>query len=125
MAYRQNNSAPNTSTDPRYKLVRGSPQKIAAVLSMALRKHGLDKAIRKYEFVLHWPEIVGASIAERTRPEGIERETLTVRCVNSEWAQELVFQKDIIIKRLNKFLEAHKVPDRISDVRFFVGPITK
>ena len=91
------------------------------VLKSALNRFGLANDIARYKFVLHWKEIVGEHIAKRTKPECINRETLIVRVVDSAWAQELAFQKDVILSRLQKFLGEK---DRVRDIHFYVGPLS-
>ncbi|MBX7138909.1 MAG: DUF721 domain-containing protein [Oligoflexia bacterium] len=94
------------------------PSSVEAVLRQALRKFGIDQELTKYKFVLHWPEIVGQDIADRTKPESLAHGVLSVRVVDSVWAQELGFHKQAILKRLKRYLE----PDQnVEDVRFFVG----
>lgn len=99
------------------------PQAAGKILSLALKRYGLDKEVAKYEFVLHWRAIMGASIADRTRPEAIQGSTLVVRVSNPQWAQELSFQKEIILKRLNRFLSDSHAMAQVNDVRFVVGDI--
>lgn len=93
-------------------------ESIQNILSRALGKHGLDREIARYKFVLHWSEIVGEEIARRAKPEYIRGATLMVRVSESVWAQELSFQKDIILKRLKKFLTNGDV---VRDIQFFVS----
>lgn len=95
-------------------------ESVANILTQALKKYGLDDRISRYQFVTHWPEIMGAAIAERSRPEYIRNSTLHVRVADAAWAQELGFQKPIIIKRLQRFLDKDTV---VKDVRFFIGPL--
>lgn len=90
------------------------------VLEKALRKYGLEKKINRYKFVTMWPKIMGAAIAERTRPEFIRQETLHIRVADPAWAQELSFQKPVIIRRLQRFMQNEV---KITDLRFFVGEL--
>lgn len=94
------------------------PEAVHEVLRSALRRHGLDEEIARYRFVLHWEEIVGKAVADRTRPECIRRGALVVRVNNSAWAQELSFRKEVILHRLQQFLDDGQV---VRDVRFYVG----
>lgn len=93
---------------------------IESVLKGALRQCGLDQDIARYRFVTHWSEIVGESIAERTRPECIRQGQLVVRVLDSVWAQELSFRRDAILKRLQRFLDSGEI---VSDIRFYVGTL--
>lgn len=94
---------------------------IEAVLKSALHQYGIDEDIARYRFVNHWSEIVGESIAQRTRPECIRNGQLVVRVVDSTWAQELSFRREAILKRLQRFLGADET---VTDVRFYVGALT-
>ena len=113
--YYNGNAARNTEVKGK------APAKIGGVLESALKRFGLDQDIARYQFVLHWDEIVGRDIALRTRPESLRNGLLRVRVADSVWAQELSFHKPVIMKRLRKFLEDEQI---VSDVMFYVGPIT-
>ncbi|NDC38220.1 MAG: DUF721 domain-containing protein [Proteobacteria bacterium] len=107
----------------RFYRRKATPQAAGKILSLALKRYGLDKEVAKYEFVLHWRSIMGALIADRTRPEAIQGSTLVVRVSNPQWAQELAFQKEIILGRLNRFLKDSHATAEVDDVRFVVGDI--
>lgn len=93
-------------------------ESIQNILSRALGKHGLDREIARYKFVLHWNEIVGDEIARRAKADSIRGTTLMVRVSDSAWAQELSFQKGVILKRLKKYLSNGET---VRDIQFFVS----
>ncbi len=99
----------------------GSPLSVEQVLSGLLKAKGIDKKIAKYKFVSHWAEIVGEDIAKRASPECLRNGALVVRVCNSAWAQELSFQKEIILQRLKKYTPQDEV---VKDVVFYVSPIS-
>lgn len=114
---------------PRLKTVdslgpnrRGSsvPMPVKNALLQVLSKYNLDKDFARYEFVLKWKEIVGEEIAKRTRPECFRNGALVVAVANSAWAQELTFNKRMILNRLKKHLSES---DFLNDVVFYVGNI--
>lgn len=111
------NSGGNTARSGKKDL-----ESIDAVLSSALKRFGLENDLARYKFVLKWKEIVGDHIAARSKPESINRGVLSVRVVSSTWAQELAFQKEIILKRLQKFLGDEEV---LRDVHFYVGRLDR
>jgi predicted nucleic acid-binding Zn ribbon protein len=82
---------------------RRSPQPVRELLRSVLRRNGLEKAVTRYEFVIHWNEIMGPDLARRTAPELIRNNILSIRVHSSAWAQELSFHKAVILKRLNHF----------------------
>jgi predicted nucleic acid-binding Zn ribbon protein len=92
----------------------------SAILEKAFRKYGLEDRVTKYKFVMHWPEIMGPAISQRSRPEYIRNKTLYIKVSDSGWAQELSFQKNVILTRLQRFLEKDTV---VKEIRFFVGEI--
>jgi predicted nucleic acid-binding Zn ribbon protein len=99
---------------------RKSPEKAQKILTLALKKFGIDKDIARYKFVLHWREIVGDDVAERSRPECFRNGALVVRVSSSTWAQELSFQKDAILRRLKAFVGSEM---EVNDVQFYVADL--
>jgi predicted nucleic acid-binding Zn ribbon protein len=95
-------------------------QEVKRILGPALRKFGLEEKITRYAFVLHWKEIVGSEIALRSRPESIRAKTLFVTVKDAIWAQELGFQKEVILKRLKPYLTEGQ---ELTDVMFVVGRV--
>ena len=95
-----------------------TPDSIKSILSAVLKKHGLETKLAKYDFVLHWPEIVGPEIAKRTKPLQIRNGILTVAVQNSIWAQELTFNKKMIIKKLVE--RAGEQNNSVKDIHFNV-----
>lgn len=93
------------------------PARAQAILKIALKRNGIDRQLARYNFVLHWKEIVGDEIAKRSRPECIRDDVLIVRVADSSWAQELSFQKKIILARLQRHLGESDV---VRDVQFYV-----
>jgi predicted nucleic acid-binding Zn ribbon protein len=73
---------------------------IKGILSKALAHKGIDKKMERYEFILHWEEIVGAKLAEVSKPEYISRKTLLVRVLHPVWAQEFTFMKPHLLRQL-------------------------
>jgi len=66
-----------------------------------------------------WPRVVGKKIAENTRIETVNRNTLVVNVSSPVWMQELQFLKKMIVEKLEKELG----PGIIRDVRFKTGPV--
>lgn len=102
---------------------KAQPKVVKDLLRSTLSRFGIDEQVSKYQFVLDWDKIVGPEIASRSKPHSLERGVLVVRVVNSEWAQELVFQKDVILSRLAKYslVAGDTETARVTDIRFVVG----
>ena len=94
--------------------------KIKGILSKALAFKGIDKKLERYEFILHWEEIVGEKLAEVSKPDEISRRTLLVRVLHPVWAQELTFMKAGLLYKLAPYL---KRGDVIDDMIFRVGSL--
>ncbi len=107
-------------SQPQVYRKKSSFEQASAILEKAFRKYGLEDKITRYKFVSHWNDIMGEGISKRSRPEFIKNKTLYIKVADSGWAQELSFQKDIILKRLQRFLEQEAV---VTDLRFIIGEI--
>ena len=110
----------NTALYYAFPKRKSKPVAAEAILKRALKKYGLDRDIARYHFVLKWEEIVGAEIARRSRPECIRGKSLFVRVADSMWAQELSFQKAVILHRLKKYVADGQ---QVEDIRFCVGEL--
>lgn len=119
--------AHNTATDFRARRDREQrrhyarkPKKIADVLAQLITARGYGRIQSDADFTAAWQRAAGDSIARYTRPGRVRRGTLEVTAGNSTIIQELTFQKQQILTRLQTAL-----PDaKIRDIRFRVGAIT-
>lgn len=93
---------------------------VKGILAKALAYKGLDKKVERYEFILHWREIVGDKIADISKPDYISRRALIVTVKHSAWAQELTFQKQVLLQKLARYL---KKGDLVNDMVFRVGQV--
>lgn len=61
------------------------------------------QAQRQFRLVLtHWPKVVGFAVARKTRPTGIQRQTLYVATETASWAQTLSYERLNILRKLNQ-----------------------
>jgi predicted nucleic acid-binding Zn ribbon protein len=103
------------------------PNAASAILEGALKKFGLQEKVDEYRFVAQWEEIVGETIAKKTKPYKLFRGCLFVSVENSAWAQELSFRKQVILDRLARLSTDGKMGisdknlPRIRDLRFVVA----
>jgi len=58
----------------------------------------------------HWPAVVGDLVAQQTRPITIRRGVLCVATASAVWAQNLSFERQRILAKLNPLL-AHPLTD--------------
>jgi len=95
------------------------PKKISDVLAQLITARGYGRVQATADFNAAWQQAAGATIAKYTRPGRLRRGTLEVTASNSTIIQELTFQKQQILAKLQTAM-----PDAtIRDIRFRVGSI--
>ncbi|PPS44816.1 DciA family protein [Chroococcidiopsis sp. TS-821] len=62
-----------------------------------------------------WAEVVGAAVAAHTRPLAIQRNILWVATSSAAWAQNLTFERQRILTKLNPYLPPNNL---LVDIRF-------
>jgi predicted nucleic acid-binding Zn ribbon protein len=95
------------------------PKTIAAVLAQLITARGYGRVQANEDFTAAWEGAVGATIAQYSRPGRLRRGVLEVTVSNSMMVQELTFQKqDVIAKLQAEFPDA-----KLRDIRFRVGKV--
>ncbi len=89
---------------------------IGSGLARLLEEWGLAESFRAAAALRDWRALVGAAIAQVARPLRIEGDTLWVAVKSQAWAQELNFQKGVILQRLNERIGR----ERFHNLRFTV-----
>ena len=87
---------------------------IGGTLKKLIKREGLEHEINQQKAINLWGDVVGQKIKENTEPIEVQFGVMTVKVKNSVWKQELQFQKNDIIKSLNKKL----IKTMIKDLRF-------
>jgi predicted nucleic acid-binding Zn ribbon protein len=105
---------------PRAFRPRGDLTAVRGILNKILARKGLAAKVSKYEFIMHWPEIVGPAFVTVSKPECILKDTLIVRVISSGWAQEMGFVKPILLQKLARYLPPGQ---SVREVTFRVGPL--
>lgn len=111
-------TTPNYTPRRRRFGVNSDLTSIKGILSKVLAHRGLDRRVERYEFILHWDQIVGQRLAEVSRPECIVNRTLIVNVLHSVWAQELTMIKPVLLESLAGYL---KPGDVVRDMIFRVN----
>ena len=93
------------------------PEAIASIIGRQLASLGLARKIKQASVEHLWPEIVGPEIAGHTRVLKVDAGRLFVSVDSPVWRQELMYQRDAFIARLNQEL----AEEIISDI-MFTGP---
>lgn len=65
------------------------------------------------QLVACWAEVVGSAVAMQTRPLYVQRQVLQVATSSAAWAQNLAFERQRILEKLNA-----RLPYQLSDIRF-------
>ncbi len=79
-----------------------------------LQKFGIDNAVAQNKALIIWNEIVGDKVAKNTEPDRVEHGVIIVKVSSPTWRQELYFQKNEIIEKINKTIGKRV----IRDIRF-------
>lgn len=75
---------------------------IGRSLTRLLDEWGLSESFRVASALKAWQELVGHAVAQVARPLRYDGDTLWVGVRSQTWAQELNFQKLLILQRLNE-----------------------
>ena len=89
------------------------PTSAARAIASALRFAGISDEIRGQRVLTEWAELVGAKIAQRTRPDGVTDRVLWVEVATSAWLHELNLLKPQLLKGLNERLGEPRLFDEI------------
>jgi predicted nucleic acid-binding Zn ribbon protein len=91
------------------------PQTASAAVAAALALHGITDQVRAGRVVTEWTELVGARIAQRTRPDGVVDRVLWVEVATSAWLHELNLLRPQLLASLRERLGEPAVFD---DLKF-------
>jgi len=97
------------------------PTNLAEILGEIALRYGWGVRLSKGKIWEVWEEIVGPQVAAHAWPECFrERDTLVVVVSDSVWMQQLSFQGQLFLERLNACLPAKA---KIKDIRFVLGDV--
>lgn len=65
---------------------------------------GLSNVTKELDIRKNWTAIVGENISKRAEPVRLKNKTLYVAVTSSAWMNELIFQKDDIVKKTNEII---------------------
>ena len=88
-------------------------QHIGTAIKSFLNKSGLKKGIDEQKAINIWNSTVGIKVSKNTKPISIKNGIMIIKTTNSAWRQELQFQKQEIIKKLNQKLEKKTIREII------------
>ncbi len=79
---------------------------LGRILPAKIKQFGLEKEIEFKNLEKKWGEIVSDSVGNKfkskSKPLKLKNKFLTVRCLNSIWANELQIKESLVLKILKK-----------------------
>ena len=119
MSYREDDSEEVIKEIAAKQRYGRKPKRIADVLSRLVAKKGYGRLQATTQFQQAWVEAVGPKLAQLSKPGRLQRGTLEVTVRNSTVSQELQFNKQQLLVKL----QASVTDCSIQDIRFRVGTI--
>ena len=101
-------------------MTHGRPQQIGDLLAQLMARRGYARQTAAADFSAAWREAVGPTLAAFTRAGNLRRGALEVLVANSALLQEITFQKQAVLGRLQALLPDQK----IRDLRFKIGTLS-
>ena len=86
-------------------------EKLKSALKSALKREGLDRAVRQSKALFIWEEVVGRSVAKNCTPEEVKHGILIVRASTPVWRNEIAIKKKEILEKLNTKLGKKTIKD--------------
>jgi len=87
----------------KFSIMRKSnTRKISEIIDEYLNSSGLKQKLRKARVLNHWEELMGKSVANRTKSLYIKNRTLFVYLSSSVLRNELLMMRQQIIDAVNK-----------------------
>ena len=89
-------------------------EKLKTVLEKTLKETGAQERVRQGRAIILWPKAAGKEISKVTEATYLKNGVIFVKAESSSWRNELIFQKEEIINKINRLLKK-KI---IKDIRF-------
>lgn len=84
---------------------------IGEIIKKSLQSAGISERLEKQSVITSWPEIVGQALAENATPIKIDKDVLKVQAKSAAWRNELVFFKNLIMKKIADRIGENKIND--------------
>ena len=86
-------------------------QDLSTALKKALKKSGIDRAVRQNKALFVWENVVGKTVAKNCSAEEVNHGTIVVKASTPVWRNELALKKKEIVDKLNKKLGEELIND--------------
>lgn len=97
------------------------PDLLRDILDETVDALGLRERIRAFRALLNWEEVVGKTVASAAQPEALKGGKVFVAVKSNAWIQELRFQEEAILQKLNEYAGARV----FNELVFRVKPRTR
>ena len=90
---------------------------IDGVIADLLQNKDIKKAVTRSNLYRFWKSIVGEKFGEKSKPYSmIGGGVMVIACANNVVAQELLYQKNMIIEKFTPYLKSLKI--NLKDLKF-------
>ena len=90
---------------------RSKVEGVGDILAQLKKNTDLGKHLEHAKIWEHWPEIVGETVAQHTRPQGIKDLQLRIEADSAVWMHNLNYRKWQIMKKINRLAGKELVSD--------------
>ncbi|MEW6428333.1 MAG: DUF721 domain-containing protein [Thermodesulfobacteriota bacterium] len=97
---------------------RGGIQSIGDLLASVFARRKWDRRLALHEVFSFWKQAVGREIAVHARPDVIRQDVLWVKVSDPIWMQQLHFNKQLLLDKINGRLRGGVA---FTDIRFQLG----
>ena len=87
------------------------------LVQRVLYEYGLGHKVLEARVFSVWEQAVGGPVASQTQPVALTNKRLTVNTISPVWKQELLFQKQHVLEKINKCLGESVVEELVVDVK--------
>ena len=85
--------------------------KLKTALERTLKETGSQEMVIQGKAITLWPKAAGKEISKVTEATYLKKGVMFIKTENSSWRNELVFQKEELIKRINNTLKQNIIKD--------------
>lgn len=88
---------------------RNETEHIGEIIQKFLRQQGLESPLNEYRLLQAWNDVVGPTLARYTNNLYIKNQTLYVHLTSSVLRQELIMNRELLVKNLNRQVGAQVI----------------
>jgi predicted nucleic acid-binding Zn ribbon protein len=85
--------------------------KLKTALESTLKETGSQEMVTQGKAITLWSKAAGKEISKVTEATDLQKGVMFIKTENSSWRNELMFQKEEIIKKINTLLNNNIIKD--------------